>query len=453
MTDTMGDESLRVRAVVGEYFVPFVIVLVVLAGLGGFLVYGAYAQTTERTETTVTNEVTWTSTGQFTHQATVVNDTRVFDVGETLENRSAYFRKITPRLNGSFVYTYTATSGELNARASTTLVVRAATEEKTGAQGEYWRIKRPLDRTTTTLAPGETLRQSFTQNVSRLVAEIGQIQTELGTTAGTTKTTFVTTVQLDGTRNGRTISANRTYRLPLTVENGIYRVNDSGPVVEQGERPNRTTETAIVQAGPLWRYGGPLALLAGLVGLLGLAYGRYSGQVPLTERERAYLEYRTDRTAFDEWITEARFRDDRVEAADTHVETASLSGLVDLAIDTDRRVIEVTEQDRYLVHDGDVVYSYDAPTLRGTGDPLEPRSASADGATTTADETVSDSGRGDDGTGPDSDSGSTDSEAKTEGSVFARLQKRAGFGDDGQPSGESRGERETCGKEGDADEN
>ena len=444
MADTMDDGGLRVRAVSDEYFVAFVVVLVALVALGGFLTYGAYGQTTERTETSVTTEVTWTSTGQFTHQATVINDTQVFEVGETLENRSAYFRKIAPRLNGSFVYNYTADSGELTTEASTTLVIRAVADEETGTQREYWRTERPLDRTTATLVPGETLRQSFSQNVSRLATEIERIQTELGTTAGTTETEIVTTVQLDGTRNGQQVTTNRTYRLPLTIEDDLYRVNDSGAVVEQGDRPNRTTETVVVPAGPLWRYGGPLALLTGLLGLSGLTYGRYAGHVPITEREREYLDYRSDRNEFDEWITEARFPADRVEATDSRVETTSLAGLVDLAIDTDRRVLEVADRKEYLVLDGDVVYTYDAPTLREAGDdPLEPGSASADGSTATADGTDAESEPGDDGVDLDGDSESTDGEAETNGSIFDRLQERTGLDGDGQSSGDGQENRET----------
>ncbi|QCC49967.1 DUF5305 domain-containing protein [Halapricum salinum] len=434
----MDDGGLRVRAVADENVAVVVVVLVALVGLGVFMTYGAYGQTNERTETTVDTEVTWTSTGQFAHQATVINDTRVFDVGETLENRSAYFRKIAPRLNGSFVYNYTSDSGELTAEASTTLVVRSVADGGQVTQRDYWRIERPLEKTTATLAPGETLRQSFAQNVSRLEREIEQIQTELGTSAGTIETTFVTRVQLDGTRSGQPVETNRTYRLPLTIENDLYRVNDSGPVVERGERTVRDREEVMVPPGPLWRYGGPLALFVGVVGLIGLGYGRYSGLLLVTEREHAYLDYRADRAEFDEWISEARFPAGRVEDADTSIETTSLSGLVDLAIDTDRRVIEVADDESYLVLDGDVVYYYDAPTLSAADDLLEPSDAVASLTDSETDaERASEQARDDEAT----QEADADGDAQ---SVFERLRHRADLGSDGaSTSDESANDNET----------
>jgi len=400
MSDTTNHGRLRRRAVVGKYLAVVVTVLVVLVILGGFLTYGAYGETNERTETTNSTEIAWTSTGQFTHQATVVRDTRVFDVSETLRNRSAYFQRVAPRLNGSFVYNYTADSGNLTADASLQLIVRSVDEN----DQEYWRIERALDQNSDTLAPGDSLRLSFSRNVTRIQQEIEQIRAELGTPPGATETTVVADVRLDGTRNGDPLLTERTYRLPLAIEDSLYRVNDSSPVVEQDERNVREQETVTVVPGSLWRYGGPLALIVGLLGLVGTVSARYTGYVPLSEREREYLAYRTEREEFGEWITEARFSAERVDQAETTIETTSLSGLVDLAIDSDRRVIEVADCEEYLVLDDAVCYRYDAPTLEdGSDDPLEPSDATAaddvpadDSEQSTADdgETTADSAEG-----------------------------------------------------------
>ncbi|MCU4719010.1 DUF5305 family protein [Halapricum hydrolyticum] len=363
----MGPRGLRVRAVIERYFGVVALVLALLVVVGGGVAYGAHAGPDERAETTTERVTTWNSTGQFSHEATVVEDTRVFDAGETLANRTQYFQRIAPTLEGAFVYDYAASNGSITANASMTLVMRSVTEDGT----EQWRVSETLDRTNRTLAPGDPLRLSFEQNVTAVETELQEIRSELGTTAGTAETVFEARLRLDGTRNGEPVETTRSYRLPFTIEDGLYRVNDTGPVVNEGERTIREERTVPITVGPVRSYGGPLVAVLGLGGLVGLAVGRRQDWFDVGEREREYLAYRSDRREFDEWITEVKRPADRLADADARIETASLAGLVDLAIDTDRRVLE-TPDERYLVFENDVVYRYEPPQLpRDGGDPLE----------------------------------------------------------------------------------
>jgi hypothetical protein len=161
--------------------------------------------------------------------------------------------------------------------------------------------------------------------------------------------------------------------MPLSIESNTYSVNASDPVTAGDRRTERRSETVVVPPGPLERFGGPVALLVGLVGLAGFGMGRYREAFEVSDREREYLSYRSDRSEFDEWITEVRPPTDRIDDATVHVETTSLAGLVDLAIDTDRRVLETEDGGRYLVLDDDVVYSYRPPSPDfGESDPLAP---------------------------------------------------------------------------------
>jgi hypothetical protein len=275
-------------------------------------------------------------------------------------------------LNGSFVYGYTATdNGSLSVDTSLNLVIRSVATDGENTT-EYWRVETPLAGENETLAPSETLRVSFTQDVTGIQRQVERIEAELGATPGTVETAFVATVRVDGTRNGQSVGRLRTYRLPVTVDQNVYRVNDSGPVTFGGERTTRQRTEVVVQPGPLRRYGGPLVLAVGLLGVLGLGYGRYTGRIDVSEVERAYLAYRQERAEFDEWITEARVPADRVSEVDSHIETTSLSGLVDLAIDTDSRVVEAAGQDRYYVLGGDTLYSFESPDPEPRADPLDP---------------------------------------------------------------------------------
>lgn len=366
-----SDSVRRLRAVLARYVGVIAVALVLLALLGGFLTYTAYGQDQTRTERTTNTLTAWSSTGQFTHEATVRNGTRAFPKGTVLENRTVYYRQIAPVLNGSFVYRYTASdNGSLSAEASVALVIRSVADDSDDGTTEYWRVEDSLSNASATLAPDEALRVSFSQNVTGIQQQVERIEAELGRTPGTVQTRFVARVDVDGTRNGRAVDDRRTYRLPVTVGGNVYRLNDSGPRTVSGERTTRDRTEVPVKAGPLWRYGGPLLTLVGLLGLVGLVAGRYTGRLEVTEAEREYLAYRSERAEFDEWITEARLPTDRIANADTHVETTSLSGLVDLAIDSDRRVLQAADHERYYVLDGDACYTFEPPTPETDDDPL-----------------------------------------------------------------------------------
>lgn len=111
-------------------------------------------------------------------------------------------------------------------------------------------------------------------------------------------------------------------------------------------------------------------MFVGPLGLVGIAGGRRRDWFGLTDAERDYLAFRRERAEFDEWITEAELPAARLDAAEDVVATTSLAGLVDLAIDSDRRVLESPAGDRYVVLDGDVVYTFEAPARPPNADPL-----------------------------------------------------------------------------------
>jgi hypothetical protein len=122
--------------------------------------------------------------------------------------------------------------------------------------------------------------------------------------------------------------------MSVTRDGGIYRVADSGPTVDSGQQ--REERTVAVAPGPLRAFGGPVLLLVAVGACVGLAAGRRRGALTVTEREREWLAYRDARSEFDEWITTVRVAEpDR----DATIEIESLEGLVDVAIDTDRRVL------------------------------------------------------------------------------------------------------------------
>jgi hypothetical protein len=376
--------GLRLRALVAEQLTVVVLVLLILAGIGGFLAYGAYAQpntTVETTETTV-----WAADAGFTHQSTVVDNASqtagIFAPGQTVANRSFYYTSIMSNLSGQFAFSYTAERGELDVTIERTLVIRSVGETAEGSTVEYWRETEPLGTTATTLAPGETATAPYRVNVPDTVARAERIRERLRD-PGETEISVTTAVTLAGTAGGREVERTLEYTLPITVEGATYSVGSAGdsPVVTQTER------TTVTQPpGPLAAYGGPALAGVALLGLVGIAYARATDRLALTEAEQAWLAYRDDRSDFDEWISTIRLPE---EARSLPVaEADSLADLVDFAIDTDNAVLESPDAPTFhVVHDG-YRYTFEAPpdpTVEST-EPLAAEGEAGDPAGETADD-------------------------------------------------------------------
>jgi hypothetical protein len=353
-----GEGALRVRALLDRQFEVVVLALVVLAGVGGFLAYDAYAQPNTSVQT---NEVTvWAADGSFTHGATVTeNESRlagVFEPGQRVANRSVYYTSLMPELSGEFGFQYAAESGEVDATIRQTLVIRSVGQTRDGEQVEYWRQTESLGSENATLGPGERIGVPYTVSVSTVQGRADRISDQLDD-PGQTQVSVNVTVALTGTAGGEAVDRTVQYALPLSTEGRTYRVDAMTGGASPATRTERTT--VVADPGALSAYGGPVLLLLSLAGLAGLVYVRSTGRLVLTDAERAWLAYRDDRSDFDDWISTVRLPN---EARDLPVaEAATLADLVDFAIDTDEAVLAAPDDRQYhVVHDG-YRYTFEAP--------------------------------------------------------------------------------------------
>lgn len=367
----MAQWGLRVRSIADGNFTAIVVAALLVTLLGAGLTVSAYGQEHTETESVTETVSSWSSSGQFFHHATVTDGSRAFPEGSTLSNRTTYFEPIAPTLNGTFSYNYTASEdGSLATTASITLVVHSVSETQGGNDTEIWRYEEPLAEAERTLSPGEAVRLSFDQNMSAIQREIDTIESQLGGTTGTPEAIFVADVALDGTRNGENVDRTRTYRLPVTFGSNQYQVNDTGAVTHDDSQTVTREVSTTVPAGPISAIGGPLLLAAGICGVGALRYGQHEGWFAFSAEEREYLAYRTQRSEFDEWITTATVPTESLGDGDGRIEVSSLSGLVDLAIDNNRRVIERAGTGEYLVFEEGRIYSYEPPDPQAVDGPL-----------------------------------------------------------------------------------
>ncbi len=372
----------RARAVAAERFALVLAGLLLLATLGAGVTYATHISPGERTERATVG--TLTETGDFDHSATVERNTSVFEAGSELENRSTYFTRVAPELTVEYGYWH---RGADAAAANTTLtLVVSASERSDAPTGDttdvYWRTTERLDSASSeSLAPGERQTARTTLNVTRLRDRIARIESELGASPGDTSVKVVARTRTNATVDGRTLSTDRDDVLTLSLGSGTYGVTTESDGTTETPVTSRRTVTA--DYGPLRSIGAPLVTVLALVGMVGLVWARRTGRLDGVEGEQRRIEFRREREAFDDWITVGRLPDELADR--TIVETESLEGLVDVAIDSDKRVVEDRSTGRFAVLDGDVAYTLEPPgsDLRPVREAAASAAAEPDGPTDT----------------------------------------------------------------------
>jgi len=357
--------NLRIRAVLNEWSGMTIVALLAIVVVGGVLGYGAYIDPGTHQEQRVVNE--WGVNGSFTHQSTVRNvsfDTP-FEPNTTVHNRTVYFQRIMPILAGQFVFRSPEAENRINLTIDRRLVVENV--EQTVRSEEqptvYWRETRNLGINQTVHQPGDTTTVPFSVNVTRTFEEAQNVTEQLDSPGQVRSEILVTVVATRQTNGAQTRQF--TFTLPIMSESGIYRVQNN-----PSDETFTETTTVTVENEPsaLQRVGGPLLLAVGLLGLLGLGVGRYRGAFEVTDAEREWLAYRSDRAEFDEWISRVRLPDEARDLPVAEVET--LADLVDVAIDSDNPVLESPGGDAYhVVHDG-YRYTFETPPEPEYDDPL-----------------------------------------------------------------------------------
>jgi hypothetical protein len=351
----MRDTSLRLRALLDEQFAVVAILLVVLVLLGGWGTYLTYTnQPTTTEERTVSS---WQTTGSFDHSATVTENNSVYPVGTTHSNRSVYFTRISPHLDGTYAFAYEASDGgDVDATVSLEYVLRGieGREETT----VLWRTTRQLENiSVSSLEEGEPVEIPFSIDMNRTVNRTEIVDEELDGPSGQPELVIEASVHLEGTVNGESIDNETAHTLPVELDGGAYRPAPAGDTTEVHE----STRTVSVEGthSPLRRFGLPALFAVSLFAFGGLVVARQQGRLGLSETERERLYYEDDRDDFDEWISTIRLPEEALGRP--RAEADSLGALVDFAIDTDESVIEDPERNAYYVLHDEYLYTYQPP--------------------------------------------------------------------------------------------
>lgn len=352
----MTDKSLRYRSLVADNLAVVVILLFVVGVVGGWLTATAYLA--PGTTTAAESVTEWQSTGEFTHRATVTQPNPLYETGTTLVNRTVYFTRLTPTLDGTYTFGYAAReSGTLSGQITVEAVLRGVSGDDRDA-ADLWQTRHVLNETTVSeLSPGETVRVPFSVDLATLRNRSSAIQESLDTTQSRPYVDIVATVTYDGTINGRSVSDRARHTLSTELQGNLYRMDDARPQVDEHTTTRRVRVPA--SSGPLHRVGGPSLLGLSVLGLGLVGYAFRRNALDVTPRERAVLTYRDDRTDYDEWITSMSLPDDVFDRP--QATTDSLARLVDFAMDTDNAVVEDPSRNAFVVVDDGCCYVYTPP--------------------------------------------------------------------------------------------
>ncbi|ERG99388.1 MAG: hypothetical protein J07HQX50_00533 [Haloquadratum sp. J07HQX50] len=265
----------------------------------------------------------------------------------------------SPVIDAEFSFGYDSTDGgPVTLAVKQELVLRSISEDETEIT-EYWRKTKSMGGgSATDVSPGETMTVPFKWNVSKQYLRGEEISGQLGGAPGSTQLLVVSTVQMEGTVNGQPVAETAQYRMPVEVSASTFQ-----PASVQGSALTGSSTTQITRQqtyGPLWRFGGPVAIAIGMLGGLSLLYIRVGTELlDISQTEDTFVTFQSARNEFSEWITTAELPGAATDRPAASVET--LEGLVDTAIDMNSRVLKPPGKVAFYVLDADLVYVYRPP--------------------------------------------------------------------------------------------
>lgn len=331
----MEIENPRLRLVLGRQWKLLVVVLgiVALAAFGGAAATYQDQPTESRTlETNQQTVVTNTS-----DRATVVGNDSLWAKGTVLEDKPVYIVNDTP-----VVETRATTRVQGAEEARINHVWRVIIRVQTGEE-EFYSESRVLSNET---RQGTTVTTGTEIDIPELTRRVANVS-EKARGAGAVTVTLSLDVNYETNPGGDGYAGNETYAAPLELGGETFAVaGDIG-----GERSHSTSRTTQVTQPRDWGTIGSL----GFVGLFALALA--GAVVSLDPREIDVDQARVDmhRTQYEEWISPGVIP---MGISQQFVELETIEDVVDVAIDTNERVVYDRRRDLYAVISENLVYYF-----------------------------------------------------------------------------------------------
>lgn len=328
--------------------------LVALAGAGAAIASPPTMESTQE-QTTPVVEV------ESHHSAVVTGNSTVYERGAVLTDRSFYLTGIAPNLTVNATAAPVDGSGSFDHRL--VLVYRLQ------RNGEvHWSESHELAAASS--SDGEST-VSVTLDVPEVASRADRIRSEFGGVG-----VVSVAVRHELTYETGEASGSRTWTAPLQLKGSYYSMGgDLGGTVQETE----TTTVTRPVPGSTYRLsvgGRTLTVPRTGAGLLAVALGLLGAALVVArgarrDRDPDRLARQLERSRYDEWISDGEVE---VGGVDTRVRAESLADLVDVAIDSGRRVVHDSARGCYVVvvEPGTVYYYAPDPGMSMAPGVIEP---------------------------------------------------------------------------------
>lgn len=338
--------TLRLKYLCGRYWRLLVPALVVLSALAFAGAAAGVTSDAQPQQTTVETDSMTVETALST-EATVTGNTTLYEQNETLTNAPVYLRSATPKMR---LIAVTTTPSDRTVSVTQRIVLRLSATRN----GEvFWRDSRVLAADSTDVTSAST-RTTATLDVQQLARErLAEVKAETGDVGTVRVEVEAISVYQTDAYSGRTSAAT-----PLRVTERAYEVETP----QRDQQTNVTTEQRAAAGGASGT--GPLRTLNGTTlrdlgtGLGGFVALGLAALVWLTSKRIGDFDnFRRhyERVRYAEWISRGS-----VPATGKHarVPVETLVDLVDIAIDSEKRVIYDVSKEIYAVVDGNLMYEF-----------------------------------------------------------------------------------------------
>jgi hypothetical protein len=266
--------------------------------------------------------------------AEVTGETELYPSDAVLQNKPVYFTNISSHL------TISAFS-QVPENQSVAVDHRLILYQEGARDGQqFWENQTVLIGEETTVSDG-TYRTNATFNVTELVERRSEIRTEIGGIG-----TLDSELRLQMSYDSDTYTGDLSTSVPLELSSSAFWLDGN---LSASETRSQTGEGETRQL-PVDL---PVVLGLGLFGLLSVGGGVGLARWSAKDVNLYDLEMEVYRSQYDEWISEGEFP---TGSDKQYVYINSIEDLVDVAIDSGKRVIYDPDLETYNVVDDDLIY-------------------------------------------------------------------------------------------------